>query len=164
MNKSMLILIFVAIFFGVLFWNFGGRDIQDDLPYYVKSITTRTTTVAIRTNIISAEIAETDSSRYKGLSGRDSVHQDRGMLFVFDEKDIHSITMRDMNIGIDILWIDEGKIVYVVDNAVPPEEGQEPETYTPDIESIYVLEVSENYIETTGAAVGDFVAIGLTQE
>lgn len=163
MNKSMLIIIFVALFFGVLFWNFGGRDIQDDLPYYVKSVTTRTTVVAIRTNIISAEVATSDSSRYKGLSGRDSINQDRGMLFVFDKKGIQGITMRDMNIGIDILWIDEGKIVYMVDNAVPPAEGQEPEVYTPDIESDYVLEVSGRYIEDTGAAVGDFVAIGLTQ-
>ena len=143
----MIILIIVSTFFGALFWYFGGQDIQNEIPYYLKKATAKTTTIAVREVIIDAEVVETPSAQQRGLSGREGLSGNRGMLF-----------------SIDILWIHEGKIVHMVDDALQPKDSAEPAVYTPPVPSTYVLEANNYFIQESGAAVGDFVALGLTQE
>ncbi|HCJ52211.1 MAG: hypothetical protein A2898_00285 [Candidatus Kerfeldbacteria bacterium RIFCSPLOWO2_01_FULL_48_11] len=164
MSKSMIILIIVSTFFGALFWYFGGQDIQNEIPYYLKKATAKTTTIAVREVIIDAEVVETPSAQQRGLSGREGLSGNRGMLFPFAEAGEHSITMRGMLFSIDILWIHEGKIVHMVDDALQPKDSAEPAVYTPPVPSTYVLEANNYFIQESGAAVGDFVALGLTQE
>lgn len=69
------------------------------------------------------EVRTTDAEHAKGLSGRLSVPENYGMLFVFAEKGKPGFWMKDMYVPIDMLWLaDDGTIVGI-------EEAVSPDTY-----------------------------------
>ncbi len=54
------------------------------------------------------EVVSTELTRIKGLSGREEIAEDGGMLFVFPRRkvDVHSFVMRDCLVPIDIIFLD----------------------------------------------------------
>ncbi len=124
-------------------------------------------TIKIDSNEISVEIADTQALRTKGLSGRLSLEENSGMLFIFDTEGGYStqnITlvfwMKDMLIPIDIVWINDGKIVKIDANIEPPKEGTTDKDlllYTPDQPVDYVLEVNAGFSAKKEIKVGDSV-------
>lgn len=70
-----------------------------------------TPTVKINQQLILVEIADTAEEQRKGLSGRQSLCPECGMLFIFNEKQRPSFWMKDMLFPIDIIWINENIIV-----------------------------------------------------
>ncbi|MCX6751552.1 MAG: DUF192 domain-containing protein, partial [Candidatus Nomurabacteria bacterium] len=90
----------------------------------------------------------------KGLSGRKSLNEDQGMLFVFYKSEIYPFWMKDMNFAIDIIWIDEDfRVVFIKKNA---STQSYPETFTPNQNARYVLEGSAGFSEKNNLKVGDF--------
>lgn len=89
---------------------------------------------------IVVEIASTPEERTQGLSNRDSLPTDSGLLFIFDESDFHGFWMRDMKFGIDIVWIDDGWTVIGVERNVLPETF--PKVFYPPSKVRYVLELN----------------------
>src|SRR3989344_9477865 len=85
----------------------------------------KTVALDIRGASITAELAETIFERSRGLSGRQSLGADEGMLFLFDTVEPHTMWMKDMAFPIDILWIKNGRVVDL-------EEGARPEPGIPD--------------------------------
>ena len=69
-------------------------------------------------------LAKTDSEKMKGLSGRGSLSSNTGMLFIFKDKDNYGFWMRDMKFPIDIIYINDNKVVDFVENAPAPTDGQ----------------------------------------
>ena len=65
---------------------------------------------------IFVELAVSSSKQYLGLSHRESIPKDYGMLFLFPEKGVKSFVMRDMNFNLDIVFIDENKIIEIYKN------------------------------------------------
>ncbi|MFO0702562.1 MAG: DUF192 domain-containing protein [Candidatus Andersenbacteria bacterium] len=63
-------------------------------------------------------IADTDSERQLGLGNRDQLPHD-GMLFVFDQPARYGIWMKGMRFPIDIVWLRNGEVVHVVQDAQP---------------------------------------------
>lgn len=120
-------------------------------------------TVTIGDKIIQVEIANTDSSRGKGLSSRSSLPTDSGMLFVFNSKQITPIFwMKDMIIPIDIIWISGDKIVKIDKSAAAPEPGTKDDEltkYSPGMPIDYVLEVNSGFAVTNNIKVGDSVVL-----
>jgi len=53
---------------------------------------------------LTVEIAKTSTEQAKGLSGRDKLPADHGMLFVFDHEDFWGFWMIDMKFPLDIIW------------------------------------------------------------
>src|SRR3989344_8800209 len=51
---------------------------------------------------LNIEVADTDPERVQGLSGRDGLEDNEGLLFVFGREDYYGIWMKDMNFPIDI--------------------------------------------------------------
>lgn len=104
---------------------------------------------------IVVDIARTSDQRERGLSGRIELKEDEGMLFVFNEPSRHPFWMKDMNFGIDIIWIGEDKkIVYIKKNALPE---LYPEVYGPEKDSKYVLEVVSGFSDKNNLQLGDEV-------
>jgi len=54
---------------------------------------------------IFVEIASTDLKRAHGLSGREKLKEDQGMLFVFETPDVYSFWMQNMKFDLDLIWI-----------------------------------------------------------
>lgn len=99
------------------------------------------------------EYATTGSQRVKGLSNRENLPQNQGLLFVFEKPDFHKFWMKDMYFPIDIIWIDENwKIIDITKN-ISPETY--PKTFSPKLPAKYVLEVNADFGENSKINIGD---------
>jgi hypothetical protein len=109
-----------------------------------------------------AEVPEGDAF-YRGLGGRESLPDDRGMLFVFPEPGRHAFWMKDMLISIDIIWISAGGRVVDIQAAQPEPGVPDPQLkrYNPGGEAKYVLEVRAGLAAEKGVQVGDEAQIEL---
>jgi uncharacterized membrane protein (UPF0127 family) len=107
---------------------------------------------------IRAEVASSEAERVRGLSHREGLKKNEGMLFEFDEPREVNIWMKDMKFSIDILWIRDGEIVWIVENAPVP-SGGEVASYLPPVEATHVLEVPAGFAQEHGVAVGDALTI-----
>ena len=76
-----------------------------------------------------AEIADDDAERALGLGGRDSLARDAGMYFVLTT-DAPRIWMKGMRFPLDLVWIDDDRVVDVTAR-VPDEPAGTPETELP---------------------------------
>ena len=61
--------------------------------------------VHIGDTVFMVDLAVTPAERTQGLSGRPSMHTDRGMLFVYDEDGVRTFWMPDMHFPLDMVWI-----------------------------------------------------------
>ncbi len=105
---------------------------------------------------IKVELALTEAEREQGLSGRDGLADDAGMLFVFDHPDKYLFWMKDMNFPIDMIWIgQDSKIIYIQKNASPDSYPQK--TFGPETPATYVLEVPAGFSDKNGLKEGDQV-------
>lgn len=96
------------------------------------------------------EIVDTPEKQEKGLMGRESLPEDQGMLFIYDEPQDLSYWMKDTLISLDIIFIDDDMEVVSVKQGQPMSE--EPITEN-DVQ--YVLEVNSN----SGIEEGDQLVI-----
>ncbi|MFH1207401.1 MAG: DUF192 domain-containing protein [Patescibacteria group bacterium] len=156
-SKSTITIIFVAIVFGVILWFSGGSRISDEMPYYLKSVVKETAEVKISGAIFYVELAITDAAREKGLSRRSSLGSGKGMLFIFPTVGRYTFTMQNTLISLDIIWINDNKVVYIAPSAKPGELTIDPKT-----DANYVLEISGGTAANRGLAVGDAVDITLS--
>lgn len=86
------------------------------LPNFLKPATN----LWIGDGIFSVDVASTDASRKKGLSGKSELPADEALLMVFPAEDKHGIWMKNMNFPIDVVWLDKNKkIVHIVKNFSP---------------------------------------------
>lgn len=118
-------------------------------------------TISIGEKVINTEVADTKDKRTLGLSGRESLPENNGMVFVFDTKDVNTgFWMKDMKIALDIIWINDNKIVKIDKNVPFPASGTNDErlpVYTAGQPIDYVLEVNSGYSDKNGIKVGDSV-------
>jgi len=104
---------------------------------------------------IAIEIADTESRRVIGMMYRDSLGNDEGMLFIFDQSEMRSFWMKNTRIPLDIIYVDDAyKIVTVVSDAVPYSERSLPSTAP----ARYVVEVNGGFAARYGIKEGDRIA------
>jgi uncharacterized protein len=104
---------------------------------------------------VKVELALTPKEQEKGLSGRENLADDAGMLFVFKNPGKYSFWMKDMNFPIDIIWLNENfKVIYIKKNAEP---SSYPDSFGSGVDSKYVLEVNSGFSEKNNLKEGDLV-------
>ena len=107
---------------------------------------------------IKVEIAKTPIEQYQGLSGRDSLCPDCGMLFIFPNKKERTFVRRDMMLPIDIIWISDEKIVKINEELPLPISAEEEEREYKSGQPVnYVLEVASGFCRKNNIKVGDRV-------
>lgn len=98
------------------------------------------------------EIADTEYETQTGLMYRDSMDPGHGMLFVFDSPALHAFYMKNTEIPLDIIFIDEDlRIATIHANANPLDEG----SISSEVPVQYVLEVNAGLSNTWGLQPGD---------
>jgi uncharacterized protein len=119
----------------------------------------RTVEVRVGGAEVRAEIAAGDAAREQGLSGRASLAEDRGMLFVYPDHIERTFWMKGMRFAIDIVWIDRGRVTGVEPDAPVPVGGDLPR-YPSRAPADRVLEVRAGWAARHGVERGDRVSIG----
>lgn len=119
--------------------------------------TSSISTVTIGTTTVAVEVARDDTSRQRGLSGRASLAEGHGMLFVFEEEGDWGIWMKDMNFPIDIIWAATDGTIVTIEKNVSPETY--PKSFYPAQPALYVLEVSAGFAERHNVVEGNKIVL-----
>lgn len=85
------------------------------------------------------EVADTEASRERGLSGHAPLNDSEGMLFVFDTDARWGIWMKDMSFPLDIVWADAGGRIVHIERDVSPDTY--PRIFAPPVPARYVVEL-----------------------
>lgn len=115
--------------------------------------------VYIDSTEIPVEVVRDEATRQKGLSGRPSLDEKSGMLFVFDKPAVYTFWMPDMNFPIDIIWINDGKVIDISANVSNDFDPNNPRFYAPSQPAQYVLEVNAGFAENKNIKIGDPVSL-----
>jgi uncharacterized membrane protein (UPF0127 family) len=85
-----------------------------------------------------------------------------GMLFKFLNRDRYAMVMRDMEFALDIIWLDDGRIVDMAPNVAPEDGRSEAQltVYRPRLPATAVLELPAGFIAQKGLKIGDTVDLG----
>jgi hypothetical protein len=107
--------------------------------------------------LVAVEVARTREEKVHGLSNRPPLAPGHGMLFVFDQPRSIPIWMKEMQFSVDIVWIAQGKIVYIEASAPPlaPEATRPIYRATGDM----VLEVPAGFCKRHGITIGTSAAL-----
>ncbi len=120
---------------------------------YITVYPSRQSAATLNGKALSLEIADTDQERYQGLSDRERICANCGMLFVFNDSRERNFVMRRMKFPLDIIWINRGVIEKIDANLSP--ESQEPYTlYSSGKPVNRVLELNAGAAQTYGLTVG----------
>jgi len=107
------------------------------------------------------ELAVTQYQQALGLSFRDRLEPDHGMLFIFEDEGIYQFWMKDTKIRLDIIWLDRnGQVLYIKKNAEPCTPDYCP-TINPGRIAKYVLEINGGMSDSIGLELGDRIDIDI---
>ena len=92
---------------------------------------------------------------------RESLGQDRGMLFVFEQEQVLGFWMKNTLIPLDIIFIDSEQFVVDVQTMRPEHEiAPDPlPIYQSEGPALYAIEVNEGVAAECGIVPGDFVTL-----
>ncbi|MCR4280802.1 MAG: DUF192 domain-containing protein [Candidatus Kaiserbacteria bacterium] len=93
-------------------------------------------------------VAKTDQEREEALNNKDSMPEDSGMIFVFDQDGIYPVSVSQMHFPVDIIWLSQAGSIVAIENEVSPARAY---PARPSVPARYVLLLSggvadKNYI------------------
>jgi hypothetical protein len=103
------------------------------------------------------ELAKTDAERQKGLMFRESMPDNHGMLFFFDNVSPRSFWMKNTLIPLDMIFVDDNWTVVHIANAVPCTADPCPGYSSPPAK--YVLEINGGLAEKSNITLGSKLSL-----
>ena len=114
-----------------------------------------TVTLVVNDVELSTEIAQHVRQRYMGLSFREKLPANAGMLFVYPREQMLTFTMRNTLLPLTIAYLSKDLVINEFH-----EMPVGPDQFFPSkIPAQYALEVNQGWFEKNGIAVGDQVTI-----
>jgi len=104
-------------------------------------------------NCIQAEKAISFIEQSEGLMFRESLSQDKGMLFIYSSSNKKTFWMKNTLIPLDIIWLSPEKKILGFAAATPCLEDPCPRYSSPE-NTQFVLEVNQGVFQTQGLAIG----------
>jgi len=111
-----------------------------------------TVTISSEGTSIQAEVVTSGEDKARGLSGRNCLNPDTGMLFLYELSGDYCFWMKDMNFSIDMIWMDDEKRIVTIKDSVSPETY--PQSFCPEKPSQYILEVAPGFTAKAGWSIG----------
>lgn len=139
--------IYLTLGIALIVWSFYAF-LQQPAPEKYQG----TPIIKIGEHSILIEVADTDIERSQGLSGRESLLSNSGLLFVFEKPGVYGFWMKEMRFSIDIVWINEEWEVVGVHKEVKPETY--PNLFYPNAAVKYVLELNSGTASRVGIDTG----------
>lgn len=102
------------------------------------------------------EVATTPVSQARGLSGRDNLVPNTGMLFVYSAPTTHNFWMQGMKFPLDFIWIADNQVVQIDENIKPPTPANaEPIRVYVQQPYTMVLEAAAGWVKSNNINLGD---------
>ena len=117
-----------------------------------------TASAMIEGTTIQLEVAQTPEQQAMGLMFRSELADDRGMLFPFDRPRFTRFWMRNVEIPLDMIFMNGDEVVAIADSVPPCTETPCP-TYGPDVPVSQVIELRGGRAAELGLEVGDRITI-----
>ena len=115
-------------------------------------------TVSIQDHILTVELAATPAARVCGLSRRDQLQQNQGMLFIFPDRRPRNFWMKDTYIPLSIAFLDDTGRIFSIQDMDPIQTKRQ---YASQDPAAYALEVNRGWFRRHGIEVGDLVQMKL---
>jgi len=113
----------------------------------------------IKDQIVALEVAQTRQQQATGLMSRDSLADNRGMLFLFDPPRTVSFWMKYVQIDLDMIFLRQGQVI-AVEHSAPPCQSTPCPTYGPEGKLIdQVIELRGGRAAELGIQAGDRISI-----
>jgi uncharacterized membrane protein (UPF0127 family) len=120
-----------------------------------------TTTISVGGVRLAVEVADDPLERSLGLMYRESLPEDRGMLFVYQDEQPRAFWMKNTTIPLSIAFADSnGTIIAIMD--MVPDGGRT--RYRSSGPAMYALEVNKGWFGRRGVNVGDRMVIPGSQQ
>lgn len=105
---------------------------------------------------IQTEIVKSSLAQARGLSVKDEISSDYGMLFVFSTSTMRNFWMKDMKFPIDIIWINGREVIGLAENALPQPGAKnwELKLYSSPARADKVLEMKAGSVQRLGIIPG----------
>ena len=117
------------------------------------------TIVTVNNFTLTTDLAITEDQKTKGLSIKNHLQENQGMLFIYNYPAPHPFWMKDMKFPIDIIWLDRnGTVTHIETKLQPCIPKNICHTYTPkSSNSLYVLETVAGFSQKHNVKVGTSV-------
>lgn len=141
----LLLFILLGYLYYMFFYPVGFKVKKTNIDIKFQSIT------------INAETAITPAEQTKGLMFREKLDENKGMLFIFQQEAKHTFWMANTKIPLDIIWLDKDKRVIYIEEDVKPCTTIKTlcNTYKPNKNSLYVLEINAGQVKRNNIKIGD---------
>ena len=103
------------------------------------------------------EVADDSEERKQGLMHRESLGEDRGMIFVYDNERKVAFWMKNTLIPLDMIFLDDDFEVIDYFTDVPPCEADPCPHYIPKQNAKYIIELNAGKISEIDLKRGDLV-------
>jgi uncharacterized membrane protein (UPF0127 family) len=101
------------------------------------------------------EVARTSEQQATGLMKRDSMPENHGMIFVFEDEHMLEFWMKDTRIPLDIIYLDgQAKVVWV--QTMQPYDQS---TVSSQVPAQYAIELNAGLVKKLGIKTGDVLDI-----
>ena len=117
-----------------------------------------TTVITIKGHALTVELATTPVQRGCGLSHRETLALNHGMLFIFPDNRPRSFWMKDTFIPLSIAYLDRTGRILSIHNMVPSQTDQK---YPSGHPASFALEVNQGWFREKGIEIGDIVEMEL---
>jgi uncharacterized membrane protein (UPF0127 family) len=109
-----------------------------------------------------AKVVSNDEGRQKGLAGVTEMAENEALLMAYPQSETWGIWMKDMNIPIDIVWLDTDKrVVYIVKNASP--DWSTSRIFTPSAPAKYVVELPAGTVDKANIKPGSAAVFNINE-
>lgn len=100
---------------------------------------------------IKAEVADSQLERSRGLMLRESLQPNSGMLFVFDQANVHCFWMKNTLVPLTIAFLEADGTIVTLKDMQPHDETSN----CPDRPVRYALEMEQGWFKNKGLKTGD---------
>jgi uncharacterized protein len=104
---------------------------------------------------IDIELAQNDSQRQLGLMYRDTLAENQGMMFVFDNEEVRAFWMKNTILSLDMIFVNARNEIVTIHKYTTPYSEESYESTKP---AKYVIEVNAGYTDKRKISVGDRVS------
>ena len=115
-------------------------------------------TISIKGHALEVELATTTEARICGLSHRDKLPENNGMLFIYPTLGPRTFWMKDTHIPLSIAFFDDSGRILSIQHMTPIQTAERYHSLEP---VRYALEVNQGWFAEHGIGVGDIVEMKL---